>query len=50
MHTVVINFTAEASAEKFNASVKQDAPMFAKIHDLIYKIFSSIIKIRPLVR
>ena len=39
MHILVINFTADASPEQFDALVQEDAPIFAKIDGLIHKHF-----------
>jgi len=39
LHILVINFTADASPEQFDALVQEDAPIFAKIDGLIHKHF-----------
>ena len=41
MHILVINFTADATPEQFDALVQQDAPIFADVEGLIHKYFLS---------
>ena len=44
MHILVINFTAEASPEQFDALVQKDAPIFVEVEGLIHKYFLSNIE------
>ena len=39
LHILVINFSADASPEQFDALVQEDAPIFAKNDGLIHKHF-----------
>ena len=41
MHILVINFTADATPEQFDALVQQDAPVFVEVHGLKHKYFLS---------
>ena len=39
MHILVINFTADATPEQFDALAHEDAPIFAGIEGLVHKHF-----------